>query len=193
MSERVPHSITPSGEAVTPAPLVLRGHHLELIHDFYYPFVWGRKRTTTQFAEHVAEVVADSYDDPSYAVDVLGRTSKEARRFKRQTAAVVRRFIELPDEYPLELVEGVPDDICAGCAVGEHCRKLYQGGHDNPDIIDEDRKWISWFVNYSYYYSDNVRVSVEQETAYFSDAEPQEVRRIKTKVGAIRNAMPYWF
>ena len=191
-SERDLPLSNPLHKVVSPIPLVIRGHHLEHIHNFYYLYTWGGKRTTTEFAQQVVESVTTSYADASYVIDVLGKTPEEANRFRQQTETVVRRFVELPDDYPLELVEGVPDDICGGCAIGKHCRKLYQG-KSGADVIDEDRKWIDWFVDYSQYYSENVNILTIKETATFSDAEPQEVRRIRTTVGAIRNAMPFWF
>lgn len=187
MSERVSLRPISPDERVSPTPLVLRGHHLNIIYTYY---ARKGKRTPTQFlgqfSEQVVKKVSDlSVRDQPYTLDVLGESPDETRRFKKQVETVIRRFIELPDDYPLELVEGIPDDICAGCAIGEHCRKLYLA-KGSTNAIEEDRDWIHYFVDESHYPDSNVAVSVQRETAYFSDAEPQQVRRIRTTVGTMR-------
>jgi hypothetical protein len=190
MSER--SSLQGSNE-ILEIPVVLRGHHLQHINSFYYYYYWyGRKKETlVQFTERLVESVIAAYSEPTYALDVLGRTPEEAERFRHQAEETIKRFVELPDDHSLELVEGVPDDICAGCAIGNHCRLLNETGAGMNNITG-DRKWVDWFVAYSNAYSDNVEISIQEETADFSDSEPQTVRRIRTTVGAIRNVMPYW-
>lgn len=184
-------------EANTTHPLVIRGHHLGNLWSYYYNFYWGAKRTTSEFVHQIAESVRNDYADTSYAEDVLGNTLQQADNFLSHTEAVVRRFLELPDDHPLELVEGVPDEICAGCAIGEHCRKLSLNSKEKDEVaISGDRKWIDWLLGLSQYLSGEISESnilVQKELAFFSDGEPQEVRRIRTTVETIRNAMPYFF
>lgn len=177
------------GEDATRKPLVLRGHHLLNLYEHIYWTYWGGQESIAEFAKASAKAIKEDYNNfPGYTEDVLGKNHEHEAKFLADTEDVVRRFMELPDDYPLEIVEGIPDDICKACAVGAHCRTFGDGR-----LFGEDRKWMDWIVPFSQEMSNtNPTLEVTKEVASFSDAGPVEVRRVKTTVGMIRNALPHF-
>ncbi len=172
--------IAPSAEVITPTPLIIRGHHLANLYTYYYL----NKGSTDAgiIADHAQKFVQELLNTPksqAYVRDVLGSTPEQNQRFAKQYEEVIKRFMTLPDNYPLELVEDIPDDICAGCAIGKHCREL-------GDITTPDRGFIDMLLKYTD--PEKSAITMQTEMAYFSNAAPKEVRRFKTEAGSIRTA-----
>lgn len=124
-----------------------------------------------------------------YAEDVIGTSLMQLFRFRKNYSQAFSQFLRLADDYPAEIVEGIPDIICNGCAIGEHCRRLtgFSGGKAY-NSLESDRKYTEKLIETL----DNLNLpkpTITQEQAYFSDAEPQEVRRIKTTIGVIKQVL----
>lgn len=196
MEKRVPLPLVSSDQSAletrTQQPLRIRGHHLDHFKFFYGSILKGDKITASEYAQDVAGDIACA--DPKYARDVLGQTPPEGKRFVEQTTSIYEKFIKLPDDHPLELVEGQPDDICGACVTGSHCLQLYPNG-GLCNIAMEDGMAIDELIGYAElaqkYYDKKVTLSVREEMAKFTDARQQLVRRTSTTVGSIRMIMAY--
>ena len=97
-------------------PLEIRGHHLPRLVSLV---CW--KTEPGKYAESMV-IMARKNKNPEYRMDLIGDTEEEAQRFLDKNTVVAKRFMELPDDYPVRIVFGKPDDICRTCAIGNHCQ-----------------------------------------------------------------------
>lgn len=185
-----------NGEVNAPKPFVIRGHHLK---DFVYLI---RAENPTEYAaEHARHMrfllenyfylaIGNSSNvEPigvfrylEYFHDIFGLSTEDADRVESYNRQTDQEFLNLPDNHPAEIVEGIPDIICEGCAngIGKHCYK--------SDTLSEDGVFLDAFLKTS----DALNLSkptITQEPAYFSDAQPQQARRIKTTIGVIKKIL----
>jgi len=122
--------------------------------------------------------------DAKYAEDVLGSCGN--RKFEDNFRAALEIFSHLPDSHPAEVVEGIPDIICAGCAIGKHCRRLFNEGPSmNGKIHKKDERDMDSFLRNLDYLNLPKPIIISEE-ACFPDAESQIVRRVRTTIGVIR-------
>ncbi|MEK7450914.1 MAG: hypothetical protein AAB662_03200 [Patescibacteria group bacterium] len=183
-------------EIIDQKPFVIRGHHLK---DFAY--LISAENPTKYAAEHASRMrfLAENYfylaignspnieplDVPrnlGYFHELFGFSTEDADRVESYNKQTDEKFLNLPDNHPAEIVEGIPDIICQGCAkgIGKHCYK--------SDALSADGAFLDVFL-------ENLdalnlpKPTVTQELARFSDAKPQEVRRIKTTIGAIKKIL----
>ena len=56
-----------------------------------------------------------------YIEDVLGTSQEEVKKFKSNYQRFLVNILSADDEQPITLVEGQRDDVCKGCATGNHC------------------------------------------------------------------------
>lgn len=127
---------SPEERRSTP-PLVIRGHHL-----YAFAELLRTNMTVEQLAEEVTEDILGSKKirngettdeiDVVYIEDVLGKTLEDRRRFTLAQVPLFRAFIELPDNFPVELGIG-KDNMCDTCIVGDHCLKQQD---DKNAILD---------------------------------------------------------
>ena len=80
--------------------------------------------------------------------------------------------------------------ICNACAIGEHCKRLTNDlGEDKTiNMLEADGRDSEEFIKIL----DDLNLpkpTITYEQAYFSDAEPQQVRRIKTTTGVVRKVL----
>ncbi len=181
-------------ESIGSAPVIIRGHHLGNYRIFYKKHLQG---TTTPSEFAYQQMLVNKYQgsDREYVEDVLGLGAKQQAKFLNNTEKVFSRFTKLSDNHPAELVEGVPDDICRGCAIGNHCRKAGMPGIDNIGIMS-DRLCIDDFISYAdlaeRWFDRKIELSAVFETAQFLDSPDQQVRRIITTIGSLRTIMAYY-
>lgn len=170
-------------EFVDGKPFIIRGHHLR-----YYAILINRRYLSPPV---MAAFLILSIGPPvleikqsrrEYVKDVLGSSLKQTYRFGRNSSRAFREFLRLPDNYPVEIVEGVPDAICAGCAAGEHCRRLIQ--FKKNAIVDDGVNMDKLVKNLDLLNLPKPTISLEE--ASFSDADPQQVRRLRTTIGVVK-------
>lgn len=199
-----------NGEHVDQIPFVIRGHHLgnyiTLIKD-NFPYRKGvptpaeEARDMRRFMEALpsAFTVLEKPDGSlefrvpgfqEYSQDVIGTSAESADTYEERIRETFERFMSLPDDYPAEIVEGIPDIICSACAIGKHCKKLTTGLAEDEFVnnLEADRMYTEKFIETL----DNLNLpkpTITQEQAYFSDAEPQQARRVKTTIGTVRRVL----
>ena len=188
-------------EIIDQKPFVIRGHHLINFHlvQLYSPervAAHERNKYTTLW-RRLEEIpwwrsLKSSPDTPfvqkqmDYIQDVLGLSLESADEFEKRSIRIYETFLALPDDHPAEIVEGIPDALCETCAVGKHCRLLRIVPWNNA--IKSDSACLDEFLkNINLLNLPESVISYEQ--AYFSDAEPQRVRRIKTTMGLVRKVL----
>lgn len=159
-------------------PFVIRGHHLEK----YYGLIGGNF-TPVSLADIDLLYAQKLSPDPTYRKDVLG-SPENAEKFKEDREALYELFLKLPDNYPAEIVEGVPDHFCNGCVIGKHCREL-QSDFSGMKV---DGSYLDGFIR-KLALLNSPKPIISQEEAHFLDAEPQKVRRIHTTIGVIRKIL----
>lgn len=118
-------------------PFRIRGHHLwafaELLRTTLSP---------SELAERVVEGIQylriERNEQPTeeldleYIGDVLGTNPEQRDHFRKVQEDEFRKFLELPDDFPVEITTG-KDALCKACAIGEHCSNEDMYG-DKEDI-----------------------------------------------------------
>lgn len=123
-----------------------------------------------------------------YGEDVLG-TGDQADKFEDNYRLAFETFLHLSDNHPAAITEGVPDVICGGCAIGEHCRKLSNNDyHEFESTFKADGKYIDLFLQTLGLLNLPKPIIADEQTS-FPDAEPQKTRRVKTTIGVVRTAL----
>src|SRR3989344_7045424 len=128
-----------------------------------------------------------------YTHDVLGSSSESADRNEEYTRQTFETFLTLPESHPAEIAEGIPDVICKGCAIGEHCRRMYslENGSEN---LRSDREYLTFFIDVMKNMScfDIPRPTIIIEQAHFSDSKsPQRIRKVKTTMGVAKKVLAF--
>lgn len=180
-------------EIINQDPFVIRGHHLK-------PYaILIRIKTISISPEFLAEwsvsklemehELAMKHPDSvilkkriEHDKDILGPSLGQADKVKKHWRKVFENFLNLHEDYPVKIIEGVPDAICKGCAIGEHCREL---------ALEKDGSYIDAFLKDVDYINSKLRENIPQpsltyEKATFSNAPPQNVRSIRTTSGAVK-------
>lgn len=191
-------------EVVDQKPFVIRGHHLKKFASLVKG-PWGMAMTPQIMARgaklmmemlnSVSTLTPDGYYQIhqgylEYSQDVVGTTEESANRFEEHIKGTFERFVSLPDDYPTELTEDVPDAMCEACTGGEHCRsltfvnKIYGEGY----AIIRDSQYLDHFLKIIDLLNLPEPV-INYEQAHFSDAEPEQVRRVKTTLGVVKKVL----
>lgn len=196
-SHVVSHSLdNKNGEVVDQKPFVIRAHH-------FINFFNLNTRSPGLFAADVRGAFVTLYrrakenlNDPreqkftEYVQDLLGLSLEGADEFEDSSRRTYETFLTLPDDHPAEIVEGLPGLLCSACTIGEHCKKLIAdvGGGRTVNMLEKDRRVYEKFIKTL----DDLNLpkpTITYEQAHFSDADPQQVRRIKTTIGAVRQVL----
>lgn len=186
-----------NAELTDQKPFIIRGHHL-------ISFYLLKNSTPERQAGGARRAFAglwrtakENPNDPKaqrhieYVQDLLGLSLESADEFENRTRRVFETFLMLPDNHPAEIVEGIPDEMCNACAIGEHCKRLT----NNPlgkgkviNMLERDRRYSEKFIRIL----NNLNLpkpTIAQEQVYFSDAEPHEVRRIQTTIDIVKHVL----
>lgn len=120
----------PREESLKQVPFVIRAHHLtgyKLLLSSGIPSL-----TLPSFVNvdrpKIQRLARESRYAEKYYKDVFGETLNEDKieNFRKNHESFHRTFLQLPDDYPVEIAEGVRDGICGGCAIGKHCGEKQQ-------------------------------------------------------------------
>ncbi len=177
-----------------PAPFRIRGHHLDqyiyLIAGSETPesTALGQKKAALRYLKHGLK--DRIFDFVKYAVDVIGLTPWQARHFVRNQQTVFEEFLSLLPEHPIELVEGVRDEICNGCIYGFHCKVRYPD--ERTDTVAIDGRGIDTFFNKAKSLSLDEDIIFDSEKAKFSDTHPTNVRILKTSMATLKTVLLNW-
>ncbi|GEM_PF-3297077 len=159
-------------------PFIIRGHHsMQFANVLYKRFTPGEQaKLFRRKKEDILKATPDALKpsrayERMYARDVLGDTPEEATRFEQFFKVFLERFLSLPPGYPVKLVENQKDDICKACTIGDHCT-------ENTERID--LQFMNVFRKTAKKLGLMGDVSVTEETAMNSNAEPKTVQSVLT-------------
>lgn len=157
-------------------PRPIRGHHLFAVQEAIS--VLGPRITARK---HTAVILGD---EPAWVIkDMIAPDDKDGIKFTESLASALQSFIELPDDYPVNVVTGQPDFICALCAIGSHCNKLRQD-NGQGDIVAHDEIYLNRFINTAD--SLGISLNIMKKKKSFDDLEDTlEVTTIKTNKGNV--------
>ena|SRR3989344_2523801 len=194
------------GEIVDRKPFIIRGHHLRdyanLINKWYLSPEIVAALLVLEIRMLASEI--KNPKDPrgqskrKYAEDVIGTSLKQSFRFGKNYSQALSQFLRLADDHPIEIVEGIPDNMCGACIIAEHCKRLTHdlGEGRATNALEGDRwyteKFIATLDNFSL-----PKPTIAYEQAHFSDSGPQQARRIRTTIGIVRQVLKqteleYW-
>ena len=88
-----------------------------------------------------------------------------------------QKFLELPDDYPVEITEGQKDTICHTCQIGNHCLEQEQ--------FEGDQGFLDKFIRLSR----KSNLPITTSIAHFSDSEPEQVRTLSTTAGYVKSML----
>lgn len=185
-------------------PFVIRAHHLRnyasLINDDLLSpeiLAMGERGSLelevefyiTRMAELDGQLREEALKKIMYCLDVIGNSPESADRHEERIRAVYEKFVSLPDDYPAELTEEVPDAICETCALGIHCRTgtfVSRLSGDDPRI--KESQYLDEFLQIIKRLNLPKPV-ISYEIARFPNANPEQVRRIKTTLGTVKKVL----
>lgn len=185
--------------AVSPNPKIfeIRSHHLRNLCSLNYlsPEKLAGIMTSGNILLH-KEIEANPNgpmaQHKGYAQDIFGLSLEHIQEYQDRTKRFFELILTLPDDHPAEIVEGIQDMMCNACAIGEHCKRLIRddprGNGKTTNTLEFDRKYTEKFIKAL----DNLALpkpTIIYGQAQFSDAEPQDVRRVKTTIGVIRQVL----
>jgi hypothetical protein len=181
-------------------PFIIRGHHLDFFIDLNSKeraeataMVIQGTTALRRIAEDVLPLTTETENQLAYAHDVIGPPER-SEEFISSLSAVFNRFVMLPDEAPVELVEGIKDEICQTCAVGNHCTRLYLWHDDIPAGVLVDWNNLRIFLEKSNDLNLSSLIEEKIEKASFTDSDEDiPVRRLQTTAGVVRSVMSAWF
>lgn len=183
-----------------PEPMILeiRSHHLRNVCSLSYlspEKLAGIMTSASILSYKEAEANPNkpmAQYDKAYAQDIFGLSLEHIQEYQNRTKRFFELILTLPDDHPVEIVEGVQDMMCNACAIGEHCKRLI---HDDPrgngkttNTLEFDKKYTEKFLKAL----DNLNLpkpTIIYGQAQFSDAEPQQARRIQTTIGTVRQVL----
>lgn len=183
-------------QAPKPEAFKVRGHHI----DYYNRLSCGV--TPHKLARGLRKAFNDSekidqQDSQNilYRKDIIGTNHKQARTFEYTAIDFFNEFIQLPDDHPLELIEGKRDSFCKKCPLkGNHCS--YKDANSSPfggaeDTVLADGEYLDKFLDVAK--RENIEgITVKKELTKFSDAKPQTTRRIETTVEIFTTILRTW-
>lgn len=173
----------PRRELIDQKPFVIRGHHLENFRDLTEPSFISAAEKARRDRQFLINVFLPR--NAEYAQDILGLSTEDGNRYEEQLRKTYETFLALPDNYPVEIAEGIPDAICEACVIGKHCRNL---GAEEDNFIQEDGTHLDESLK-------NLGVlklqkpTIAQKQAFFFDAKPQQVRYVRTTIGVVKKVL----
>ena len=192
------YEFEPKRENVDQKPFIIRAHHF-----FYFAWLVNQYDVTPQklakrmiswtksslgyiLASPASQRKQKEQEEKEYEEDVLGVDLEHADENEKHLIRTFEDFLGLPDNYPSEIVEGIPDIICAGCAVGKHCR-TFQG--ENTDM-DEFLRRVSGINHINRLRGSELlpELAIQKQILFF-DAEPLSVRKISTTLGTVKKVL----
>jgi hypothetical protein len=173
-------------------PYTFRGHNLV--------FAWNL--THGQQPEKIAKSIKEFYSEVkkhpelyteaivNAARDTIGNTPLEEANYEKTLTGVLQEFNELPDDHPIELVSGLPDNICSACIFGSHCKTKISEVR-KMSMIDHDQEVLTVFVNEAQLLGQANGLATFQREASFTDSKPETVEGILTTAGVVKHILRY--
>lgn len=188
------------GDVALENPFVIRGHHLPS----YALLVRWHPQAGFISPERLAANQTDGFvnelnrmlENPElfrkeaivYFKDVVGVTEEEAEWHYQQGLNIFRTFTKLPDAYPIDLVEGIKDEICNGCVIGNHCT-LKNNPFGNRGTVGGDAQSLDMLIVVARELNLEQDLTISAGIACFSDAEDMNVRIIKTTADTLKRIL----
>jgi hypothetical protein len=195
-------------------PFVIRAHHLEefrsiIEHKSYSEFPESSYIFSPEEMAQKVLSVTKAYPDKKTKQDVLGSCPESENKFVEHLQKTYKKFLALPNDYPAEIVEGIADERCKGCAVGESCRELpsNQADYYGPGLFNQIEKWqflrkfphgedtksFNLFIKVSkkIYPDMSNLIIIKEKISYLNSKKIQRVRRLKTTIGVVKQVITY--
>ncbi|GEM_PF-7047854 len=105
----------------TDQPLVIRGHHLKIYKQLltFYRSLGCIEKAVDLSVDFMR--ISLSQQKPEYRTDLLGTYKKDEVNYYNNYSILLKRFLELQDNHPVDILSNNKDDICNTCAIGKHC------------------------------------------------------------------------
>lgn len=191
-----------SAEAVDQRPpFTIRAHHLywylELVkEDPHQKRVFSpaeTARSLRNFAQALLEYPDESLIAYYTAVshDLIGTSVEDANRYEENNKKIFEQFISLPDDYPAEITDMVPDHMCKACINGKQCESFNFDNFPKEEAIEsKDPPMLDAFLK-DLNDLNLPEPPVTQKPAHFSDGEAHELqaRVAKTTIGIVKKVL----
>ncbi len=113
-------------EIINATPFIIRGHHLANLR-----LIATGEKSPDELAQGIVEyAVRSGAWSPIDMIDLIGTTVEEREHFSDTASMYFKRFMDLPEDFPVRIVAGQEDGICSGCAVGNHCARKVNADSD---------------------------------------------------------------
>lgn len=177
-------------EERTTQPFLIRGHHLPQFARLKY---WYLEQLAKHYLPKTQEPVDDKFQH-WYLNDVFG-SSLDPGPFLSHTIEQYQKFLKLEPDDPVHIVVGQVDEICKGCAIGEHCKLKYPTGiaGELHDIVRGEEKWLEGLL-FALGVEGIELPTIIGDTVTFPDSpQPENVRRVITNARTTRRALNSFF
>lgn len=197
--ENFENKATESRETLETPPFRIRGHHLRLYRNLMTALdAQERASLLRGYIENDRKEGLKSPGMPGnaykveYANDVIGPPER-GEAYQEYLKKMFQEFVALPDDAPVEVTEGIKDNLCFGCALGKHCVRKFVDGNPNFSILREDQEAVSQLlqdVEGMQSEQQESLANISWETMTFADTtEPEKVRRVSMKAGTVKKIL----
>lgn len=201
-----------SEKSNTQEPFVIRAHHLRNLSGIKVEhYDDGNSKPYADSSREVNGIISaiKSSSIEGYPEDVLGTSLESFNGFAQQLEEFLRKFLTLPNDYPVEIAEGTRDDICRGCATGMHCEedpyeekllenknplgiiRRYYRYRNYPHL--DDSLVLDVFIEIaknSKTFPVRPEYSIINENVYYSESKKaKKARRLRTTMGVARDVV----
>lgn len=162
---------------------VIRGHHLPnfmilekgLLNNRFGPAVEAKGLTLSFKLFRLAKMKGN------YPIeDMLGTTREDSKQFENDLKEQFKRFVDLPDDYPIKLTSRQKDEWCKIACIGEHCSK---------NFVKYDKVWVDQIIENSKELGVADRLKVSEEIANFSNTDTELVKEVHTTLGVLKDIL----
>jgi hypothetical protein len=183
-------------------PFLIRGHHIR----FYASLCAGtsphmlselmREATEKEYETAMKEflkandtgnvsnkIMYQLQDSETYKKDVYGQKPEEADQVQEQHKKIFEQFLQIPPDYPIELISEKKDEICNGCIFGEHCQPI-----EKEDL--EDWSNVNIFIRQATELQ--VPFSIDMTTDSIGYSNPPSrvtIPTVRTTAGALKTVL----
>jgi hypothetical protein len=167
-----------------PKPFVIRGHHFK-----NFIAITREETDPDEEAMEIRESIeAVAKKKPVkgklYKYDTIGKTDKEAQIYQKRLKKVFEKFVDLPDNYPVQLTTG-KDNICNTCTIGKHC-----GLNDQSPYAAGQQAWAEDEICLEIFQDlakkHNIKIKISEEIVRFTDIGPQKTTAILSTAGHVK-------
>lgn len=170
-----------NSEKFEPQPFVIRGQHLE--HYAKLLNEWGENPNSETLLDRMVciKISLKNSINPGNKI----KTEHELKK-------TYKRFMILPPDYPVEIVEGIEDEICKVSMGKNDGPCAMRNGNYHIDGFGMDNNGLNKFMQKARKLGLTDAISPGFETAEFSDANPVRVRTYKMEAGVLKTVLGNW-